>query len=40
VTTAIADYWQRLGVAATIDRVNLQRRQDFEYIATFPAFSV
>ncbi len=37
---AIADYWQRLGVAATADRVPAQRMQEFEYLATFPAFFV
>ena len=38
--TAIAGYWQQLGVAATADRVNPQRLQDLEYLATFPAFFV
>jgi peptide/nickel transport system substrate-binding protein len=37
---AIAGYWQRLGVAATAERVPAQRMQDFEYLATFPAFFV
>jgi peptide/nickel transport system substrate-binding protein len=38
--TAIASYWQRLGVATTEVRSPPQRAQDFEYIATFPAFEV
>jgi peptide/nickel transport system substrate-binding protein len=37
---AIANYWQRFGVRATTVRVPSQRMQDFEYLATFPAFFV
>jgi peptide/nickel transport system substrate-binding protein len=37
---AIVDYWQRLGVAATADRIPAQRMSEFEYLATFPGFFV
>src|SRR5581483_8249340 len=36
----VADSWQRLGVATTTGRTSPQRLQDFEYTATFPAFSL
>jgi peptide/nickel transport system substrate-binding protein len=38
--TAIADYWQRLGVDATAVRTTPQQSQDPQYVATFPAFAV
>jgi peptide/nickel transport system substrate-binding protein len=38
--SAIADYWQRLGVDATAVRATPQQSQDPQYVATFPAFGV
>ncbi len=38
--SAIADYWQRLGVDATAVRTTPQQSQDPAYVATFPAFAV
>jgi peptide/nickel transport system substrate-binding protein len=38
--SAIADYWQRLGVDATAVRNTPQQSQDPQYVATFPAFGV
>lgn len=38
--SAIADYWQRLGVDATAVRLSPPQFQDSRYVATFPAFFV
>ena len=38
--SAVADYWQRLGVDATAVRLTPQQFADQEYRATFPAFFV
>jgi len=38
--SAVADYWQRLGVDATAVRASPQQFQDQQYVATFPAFAV
>ncbi len=40
LASAIADYWQRLGVDATAVRISPQQFQDPQYVATFPAFLV
>ena len=37
---AIADYWQRMGVATSYYRMTPQQQQDSEYRSTFPAFTV
>jgi peptide/nickel transport system substrate-binding protein len=37
---AVADYWQQLGVDATMVRLAPQQLQDQQYLATFPAFYV
>jgi peptide/nickel transport system substrate-binding protein len=37
---ALADYWQRVGIAAEAVAVPPQRQQDKEYLSTFPAFHV
>jgi peptide/nickel transport system substrate-binding protein len=36
----VADYWQRLGVEATVVRLSAQQALDFQFVATFPSFSV
>jgi peptide/nickel transport system substrate-binding protein len=38
--SAIADYWQQLGVDATAVRIAPQQIRDLQYVATFPAFYV
>ncbi len=38
--SAIADYWQQVGVDATVVRLAPQQVQDQQYVATFPAFYV
>ncbi len=38
--SAVADYWQRLGVDATAVPASPQQNQDQQYVATFPAFAV
>jgi peptide/nickel transport system substrate-binding protein len=38
--SAIAAYWQRLGLNATAARMPPQRAQDLEYVATFPGFYI
>jgi peptide/nickel transport system substrate-binding protein len=37
---AVADYWQRSGVATNYYRMAVQQQQESEYRSTFPAFSV
>jgi peptide/nickel transport system substrate-binding protein len=39
-SAAIADAWQRIGVAVSVDIVPPQRAQDREYRATFPSFEL
>jgi len=38
--SAVADYWQRLGIDATVVRPSPQQFLDQQYVATFPAFLV
>ena len=38
--SAVADYWQQVGVDATVVRLAPQQIQDQQYVATFPAFYV
>jgi ABC-type transport system substrate-binding protein len=40
VADAISDSWQRVGVTATRVATRAQQAQDFQYMATFPAFKV
>ena len=40
LASAIADYWQRLGVDATAVRMTPQQFQDTQYLSTFPGFLV
>jgi len=37
---AVADYWKRVGIAAEPVVIPIQRQQDREYRATFPAFTL
>jgi ABC-type transport system substrate-binding protein len=39
-TATVADYWQRLGVEVEQVLIPIQRAQDREYRATFPAFEL
>lgn len=37
---AVADYWQRLGIAVDPVVIPVQRQRDQEYVATFPGFTL